>query len=465
MTFDEILVQVLALLHRQKRISYRALKVRFNLDDEYLEALKEEIIEAQQLAVDENGRILVWSGVATPEASRTEVAPTAGTQTPAPLAYTPPHLAEKILTSRSALEGERKQVTVLFCDLAASTALAARIGPENMHTLLNRFFELALREVHRYEGTINQFLGDGFMALFGAPIAYEDHASRAVLAAVGVQHVLHEHQAELGEPHGVECQFRMGLNTGLVVVGGIGDNLRMDYTAVGDTTNLASRLQQAAAPGTILVSGVTRRLVQGYFHLEAFSPVQVKGKTEPVAIYKVLGAGPRRPPLAARGEQVASQFVGRERERTVLEELWEQVEGGHGQVVGIVGEAGQGKSRLLDEFRQRLAGKRITYLEGRCLSYGSTMPYRPIMDVVRHHCGITEADAPETVHAKVRDALHEVGLDAEASATLSLLVAWHQGRYVSTRCADARGDQDTDVCHADPDVPAWQSTTPAALCH
>jgi class 3 adenylate cyclase len=186
MTFDEILAQVLALLQRQKRVSYRALKVRFQLDDESLEALKEEIIDAQQLAVDENGSVLVWTGVATPEASRTEVVPTADPQPPAPIAYTPPHLAEKILTSRSALEGERKQVTVLFCDLADSTALAARIGPEHMHTLLNRFFELALREVHRYDGTINQFLGDGFMALFGAPLAYEDHARRAVLAAVGV---------------------------------------------------------------------------------------------------------------------------------------------------------------------------------------------------------------------------------------------------------------------------------------
>jgi tetratricopeptide (TPR) repeat protein len=208
----------------------------------------------------------------------------------------------------------------------------------------------------------------------------------------------------------------MGLNTGLVVVGGIGDNLRMDYTAVGDTTNLASRLQQVAAPGTILVSGATRRLVQGHFHLEALPPVQVKGKPEPVAIYKVLGAGSRRSPLAARDTQVSSQFVGRERERTRLEDLLEQVERGHGRVVGIVGEAGQGKSRLLDEFRQRLAGKRITYLEGRCLSYGSTMPYRPIMDVVRHHCGITDTDAPEAMYAKVCDALHEVGLDAETSA-------------------------------------------------
>src|SRR5437879_620002 len=166
-----------------------------------------------------------------------------------PESYTPKHLAEKILTSKSALEGERKQVTVLFCDIAGSTSLAERLGPEPMHVMLNRFFELALHEVHRYEGTINQFLGDGFMALFGAPIAHEDHARRAVLAALTLQRTLHDHHAELGEPYGMTCMFRMGLNTGLVVVGSIGNNLRMDYSAVGDTTNLAARLQQRAEPG------------------------------------------------------------------------------------------------------------------------------------------------------------------------------------------------------------------------
>src|SRR4030095_3907025 len=179
-----------------------------------------------------------------------------------PLSYTPKHLAEKILTSRSALEGERKQVTILFCDLVNSTPIAERIGPEAMHTLLNRFFECALHEVHRYEGTINQFLGDGFMALFGAPLAHEDHARRAVLAALALQRTLQE--SDLGKSYGEVCQFRMGLNSGLVVVGSIGDNLRMDYSAIGDTTNLAARLQQLAEPGTMLVSESTSRLVQEY---------------------------------------------------------------------------------------------------------------------------------------------------------------------------------------------------------
>ena len=250
MDYDELVAKVIELLQREKRVPYRVLKRRFDLDDDYIEDLKIDLTEAKRLAVDENDRILVWIGEQAsppPALSPDPVAAAATDQAREPQSYTPKHLAEKILTSRSALEGERKQVTVLFCDLANSTPIAERIGPEAMHTLLNRFFEAALNEVHRYEGTINQFLGDGFMALFGAPLAHEDHARRAVFAALALQHTLQE--AHLGEPYAVECTFRMGLNSGLVVVGSIGDNLRMDYSAIGDTTNLAARLQQIAEPG------------------------------------------------------------------------------------------------------------------------------------------------------------------------------------------------------------------------
>ena len=332
-----------------------------------------------------------------------------------PASYTPQHLAEKILTTRSAMEGERKQVTVMFCDLANSTALAQRIGPEAMHTLLNRFFELALSDVHRYEGTINQFLGDGFMALFGAPIAHEDHARRAMLTALALQRTLQAHHAELGEPHGVACQFRIGLNSGIVVIGSIGDNLRMDYSAIGDTTNLASRLQQLAEPGEILVSESTSRLVEGDIRLVALPPLQVKGKTDAVIPYRVNGILPRRSLMMSRGERTLSRFVGRESELATLEALFAQVEAGQGQVIGIVAEAGAGKSRLLYEFRQWLADKQVTYLEGRCLSYGRTIPYHPIIDVVRDNCGITDTDRSEAIVEKVGVALNEVGMDAEES--------------------------------------------------
>lgn len=422
MTFDDVLTQVLALLQREQRVSYRALKRRFDLDDTYLEDIKDELIYAKKLAVDEDNRVLVWVGehtsvptspvVAAPPPS---VHPPSPTDYPRdPVSYTPKHLAEQILTSRSALEGERKQVTVLFCDLANSTPLAEKLGPEAMHTLLNRFFELALNEVHRYEGTINQFLGDGFMALFGAPIAHEDHARRGVLAALALQQTLQE--ADLGNPYGVACQFRMGLNSGLVVVGSIGDNLRMDYSAIGDTTNLASRLEGVAAPGDIVVSESTSRLVQGTIRVEPLPPVEVKGKTEPVPLYKIIGTLPRRSPMVSRGERTLSPFVGRERELATLEVLFAQVEAGQGQVVGVVAEAGSGKSRLLYEFRQRLHHKPVTYLEGRCLSYGNTMPYHPIIDVLRNNCGIGDTESPEAIQEKIRDSLHEVGMHPQDSA-------------------------------------------------
>jgi len=423
MDYEELVTKVIELLQREKRVPYRVLKRRFELDDDYIEDLKIDLIEAKRLAADENDRILVWIG----KSGSTEAPPPSpplSTSEPTaspllehkrePLSYTPKHLAEKILTYRSALEGERKQVTVLFCDLANSTPIAERIGPEAMHTLLHRFFELALNEVHRYEGTINQFLGDGLMALFGAPLAHEDHARRAILAALALQRTLQG--ADLGKSYGEACQFRMGLNSGLVVVGSIGDNLRMDYSAIGDTTNLASRLQDHAAPGDILISESTSRLVQGAVRLEALPPVQVKGKTEPVSIYKVVGTLPRRSPIVSRSERTLSQFVGRERELATLEAVFAQMEAGQGQVVGIVAEAGGGKSRLLYEFRQGLQDKRVTYLEGRCLSYGSTIPYHPLIDVLRHNCGISETESPEAISEKVHSALQEVGMDAEESA-------------------------------------------------
>src|SRR5881296_1375669 len=195
------------------------------------------------------------------------------------LAYTPPHLAEKILQSRSALQGERKPVTVLFCDICNSTGLAEQLGAERSHHLLNAFFEVALREVHRFEGTVNQFLGDGFMALFGAPIAHEDHARRAVLTAIAIREAIANRQFR---PEGAEVRLRMGLNSGVVVVGSIGDNLRMDYTAHGDITNVAARLQGAAEPGAILLSEAVHRATKSHVECRSLGPLAIKGKAEPI---------------------------------------------------------------------------------------------------------------------------------------------------------------------------------------
>jgi class 3 adenylate cyclase/tetratricopeptide (TPR) repeat protein len=317
--------------------------------------------------------------------------PASATLTPA--SYTPRHISEQILAVRSAVEGERKQVSVLFCDIVRSSALAAELGPEEFHLVIDRFFHVALAEVHHYEGTVNQFLGDGFMALFGAPIAHEDHARRAVLAALGIA----------GR---TEVKIRIGINSGLVVVGTIGDDLRMDYTAFGDTTVLAARLQAAAEPGTILLSQPTADLVQGYFQLEEVAPVKVKERT--VYPLRVTGLGARTARIAAG--DVLSPFTGRDRELAELQRALEVAAGGEGQVVGLVGDPGLGKSRLALEFC-RLAGDDVAVLEGHCLSYGASVAYLPLFELVRNACGITADDPADRAATKIELKVKALELD------------------------------------------------------
>jgi class 3 adenylate cyclase/tetratricopeptide (TPR) repeat protein len=335
-------------------------------------------------------------------------APATAVAARAPDVYTPRHLAEQILTSRAALQGERKPVTVLFCDLVGSTGLAEQLGADAMHDLLNRFFEIALAEVHRYEGTVNQFLGDGFMALFGAPIAHEDHARRAALAALGVARAL-DRPLLLDTGAQVTLGVRMGLNTGLVVVGAIGDNLRMDYTAVGDCTHLAARLQQAAAPGTILASAATARLIEDHVPIERVGSLEVRGLSSPITAFRLTG-GAATPARERRTRRSGSRFVGREREVATLRELLADAANAQGRIAGVVGEPGVGKSRLLLEVREEAAAE-VTWLEGRCLSYGSTIPYLPVLDLLRGSCEIADADPPERAADKVRARLDSLGLD------------------------------------------------------
>src|SRR5512132_3035296 len=245
MTFEEILDHAIAMLQRRGRLTYGTLKRQFQLDDAALEDLKNELIEGQRLAVDERGNVLVWTGaeVAAPHPTT----PSASSQDRLPLAYTPQHLAEKVLHSRSAMEGERKQVTVLFADLKSSMELLADRDPEEARKLLDPVLERMMEAVHRYEGTVNQVMGDGIMALFGAPLAHEDHAVRACYAALRMQDAVRRYSEELRRAQGIEVQIRVGLNSGDVVVRSIGSDLRMDYTAVGQTTHLAARMEQLAA--------------------------------------------------------------------------------------------------------------------------------------------------------------------------------------------------------------------------
>ena len=226
-----------------------------------------------------------------PGPSRARFSPEDDPRAAAPAGYTPQHLADRILKDRATLQGERKQVTVFFADVSGFTSLAEALDPEEVHALMNRAFELMLAAVHRYEGTVNQFLGDGLMALFGAPVAHEDHARRAALSALAMQRALAAYREDLKARRGIEFRVRMGLNTGLVVVAAIGDNLRMDYTAVGDTTNVAARMQQMAQPGQVVVADATRRLIEPYFHLTSLGTGQVKNRAEPVTAWEL--GGPR----------------------------------------------------------------------------------------------------------------------------------------------------------------------------
>src|SRR5215510_13642 len=339
--------------------------------------------------------------------------PTPATRFASPQSYTPPHLAEKILTSRTALAGERKQVTILFADVSGFTSISERLDPEEVHQLMNRAFELILGEVHRYEGTINQFLGDGVMALFGAPIAHEDHAQRAVHAALGMQRVLQGYGAELQRTWGITFRVRMGLNTGLVVVGSIGDNLRMDYTAVGDTPNLAARMLNLAEPGQVVIGEDTHKVVCGYFITRPLGAQVIKGKTEPVNAYEVVRARGLRTRIEVGAERGLTPFVGRESELTLLQERWADARAGRGQVVLLMGEAGIGKSRLLLEFQRRLADEPVTWLTGRCISYGKEMAYLPIIDLLKHNFQIEEGDDDATISAKIERGMEALGAELQ----------------------------------------------------
>src|SRR5262249_11060183 len=297
----------------------------------------------------------------------------------------PEGLAQKILESKDFIEGERKQVTVLFCDLVGSTAMAERLDPEEYHDLLERYLALAFREIYRFEGIVNQLAGDGMMALFGAPVAHEDAPQRAIHAALAIRDALDNFNVGLRVENGLELRARFGINTGPVVVGTVGNDLKMDYTAIGDTTNLASRLESLAQPRTILVSEPTHRLVRGFFEVREVGPFTVKGKSEPVHAYEVLAVSAVQTPMAIAAERGLTPFVGRQQELAQLQTCYQRLAGGLPQVIAVVGEAGIGKSRLLYEFKQQLAGSPALILEARCSALNQMVPYSPWVAMWRQY--------------------------------------------------------------------------------
>lgn len=337
-----------------------------------------------------------------------------------PQSYIPEHLAQKILGSRASLEGERKQVTVLFADASGFTAISEKIDPEEVRSLMNNCLRLVIEEVHNYEGTINKFTGDGVMALFGAPIALEDHPYRAVSAALKIQESLKSFSEEIKRERGIDFKMRIGVNTGLVVVGSIGNDLSMEYTAMGDTVNLASRLEGLAEPGTILVSENTYRIVKDYFEFKPIGEIQVKGKSEPVKAYSPISLKGRKGRFEVALERGLTKFVGREKELELIKDSLEKIKEGRGQIVCIIGEAGIGKSRLVYELKSMIRDDAINYLEGHCISYGSLFSYLPIIEIIKNNFSIDDKDDDEIIKAKVETALDR--LDGRLIDTIPLIL-------------------------------------------
>ena len=355
------------------------------------------------------------------EPLRASSEPLAAPRLRTPEAYTPKHLAEKILTSRAALEGERKQVTVLFADLKGSMELLADRDPEEGRKILDPVLERMMEAVHRYEGTVNQVMGDGIMALFGAPLAHEDHAVRACYAALRMQESVKQYADEVRRSHAAVVKIRVGLNSGEVVVRAIGSDLHMDYTAVGQTTHLAARMEQIADPGAIVITPDTLALAEGYFEVKSLGPVPVKGLADAVEVYEVTGAGPARTRLQASTRRGLTRFVGRDAELEQLRRAQQLAGGGHGQVAAIVGEAGVGKSRLVYEFTHSHRMQGWLVLESASVSYGKATSYLPVIDLLKGYFKIQDRDDLREIREKVMGKL--LALDESLKPTLPALLA------------------------------------------
>ncbi|HET6303275.1 MAG TPA: adenylate/guanylate cyclase domain-containing protein [Myxococcota bacterium] len=339
-----------------------------------------------------------------------------------PRAYTPRHLVRKILSSRSALEGELKRVTVLFVDVQGSVELSSRVDPEEWHQIIDGFFRILTDGVHRFEGTVNQYTGDGVMALFGAPIAHEDHAQRACRSALRLREDLARYAEELRRARGLDLCVRMGLHSGEVVIGKIGDDLRMDYTAQGLTVGLAARMQQIAGPGQICLTGEVAAQVAGYFELEDRGRLPIKGVPEPVAIFTLRGEGALRTRFEVARERGLSRLVGRSAELAALDEILAAVSEGRGRVVAVEGEAGVGKSRLCYEFAQRCRSRGIGVIEAHGGSHGQAIPFLLILDLMRDYFAIGAGDAAPEAQRKISEAL--LSVDAELGDRLPLVFAF-----------------------------------------
>jgi class 3 adenylate cyclase len=329
--------------------------------------------------------------------------------------YLPQHLADKILANRGRLQGERKLVTVLFLDIVGYFVLSKHLGEEALFAFMDDLYEQFIHDVHRYEGTVNELTGDGIVAFLGAPLAVEQAPLRAVRAALTLQQTASHCSTSIEQAHGLRLQIRVGINTGPVIVGTVGNNLRMDYKAVGDTVNLAARMEQTAEPGTIQITAQTYKLVEGYFHCEDLGLVSVKGAQDAVPVYRVLAERGVRTRIDVARERGFTRLVARQRELEQLRHCFELVQNGSGQAVSIIGDAGLGKSRLLYEFRQALASDQLTWLEGRCSPYNTAVAYLPIAEMLKENFALDPNDGDVDIRQKVEGGFSALGIDLETT--------------------------------------------------
>jgi class 3 adenylate cyclase/tetratricopeptide (TPR) repeat protein len=336
--------------------------------------------------------------------------------------YLPQGLTEKILSQRDRIEGERKQVTVMFCDMEGFTPLSQLLGIEEAYSIMDQVYEILIHKVHDYEGTVNEMTGDGIMALFGAPVALEDAPQRAVRSSLAIHREMAKFSDRLKqEKRNIPTvKMRIGIHTGPVVVGTLGNDLRVEFKAVGDTVNLASRMEGQAQPGTTYITEDTFKLTEGFFRFEALGKKKIRGKEEPVSIYRVITSSSRRTRFDVSAERGLARFVGRERELELLLDGFERSKKGQGQAFSIVSEAGLGKSRLLYEFRKKVANEDITFLEGKCLSFSKDTAYHPIADILKSIFDVKEHDGDFQIIEKVQKGLKILG--ADESSTLPFLL-------------------------------------------
>ena len=335
--------------------------------------------------------------------------------------YLPKDLTQKILAQRDKIEGERKQVTVMFCDMEGFTALTEKLGSEEIYSMMDEVYEILIHRVHDYEGTVNELTGDGIMALFGAPIALEDAPQRAIRSALAIHREINKFSDQLkSEKRIPPIKMRIGIHTGPVIVGTLGNDLRVEFKAVGDTVNLASRMEGLAEPGATYVTEETFKLTEGFFRFEALGEKKVKGKEEPVRVYRVIAPSTMRTRFDVSAERGLTPLVGRERELELLLDGFERAKSGKGQAFSIVSEAGVGKSRLLYELRKAIANEDVTFLEGRCLSYSRGVTYHPHIDVLKSNFDVQEGEGDQEISEKVKKGLRLIGVD-EASTLPYLL--------------------------------------------